>query len=100
MTTNRTHSKIGLLATFVLGIGAAGILAGSAQAQQSEAPAGNGLLSIAEIERRVSAEGLQVTDIELRDGVAEVEGRDSSGREVEWIVDRRDGRILSRDLDD
>lgn len=104
MTTNRspkTRLTLSLLTATVLSTGALGILAEPAVAQQpSSEQSTSALLSIAEIERKVSAAGLQVTDIELRERVAEVEGKDGSGRKVEWIVDRHDGRILSRDLDD
>ena len=96
---NRTAAAV--LALTTLSTGTMLMFSEQALAQQPSAEStSNALLSLAEIERRVTAEGLQITDVELGDRVAEVEGRDSSGREVEWIVDRRDGSVLSREIDD
>ena len=75
------------------------IFAGLSLAQtQAQAPAG--ALSVAEIESRVVAQGISIEEIELRDSVVEIEGRDASGREVELLLDRRTGEILSRKFDD
>ncbi|MCC6171612.1 MAG: PepSY domain-containing protein [Gammaproteobacteria bacterium] len=68
----------------------------TAQAPATERP----LLSLADIERRVNAQGIRVTELEVRDRLVEVEGRDASNREVELVVDRRTGEILSRRFDD
>ena len=68
----------------------------SAGAQQASSPA---LLSLGDIESRLTAEGITIQEIELRDTVVEVEGRDDQGRKVELLVDRRNGEILSRKLD-
>jgi hypothetical protein len=68
----------------------------SAGAQQASSPA---LLSLGDIESRMTAQGITIREIELRDTVVEVEGRDAEGREVELLVDRRNGEILSRKLD-
>ena len=53
------------------------------------------LLSLGEIESRLTAQGITIREIELRDRVAEVEGRDTQGRKVELLIDRRTGEILS-----
>ena len=71
----------------------------SAGAQQASAPATPASLSLGEIESRLTAEGITIREIELRDSVVEVEGRDAQGRKVELLVDRRNGEILSRKLD-
>jgi hypothetical protein len=93
----------------------AGIFAGPALAQQpatagapppqtpppaANAPAADKYLGLSEIERRVSATGVRVTEIEVKDRIVEVEGRDASNREVELVVDRRSGEILSRKVED
>lgn len=71
--------------------------AGAQQASQPEAS--STVLSLGEIESRLTAQGITIREIELRDAVVEVEGRDAQGREVELLVDRRSGEILSRKLD-
>ena len=63
-------------------------------------PDGGTFLSLTEIERRVTATGVRVTEIEVKARIVEGEGRDSSNREVELVVDRRSGEILSRKIDD
>ncbi|HET9448650.1 MAG TPA: PepSY domain-containing protein [Steroidobacteraceae bacterium] len=73
------------------------LAAGAQQASTPAAPAT--VLSLGEIESRMTAEGITIREIEVRDSVVEVEGRDAQGREVELLVDRRNGEILSRKLD-
>ena len=74
--------------------------AGLAGAQTQTAPAApNAMLSLTELESRVVAQGITVREIELRDLVAEIEGRDAQGREVELLIDRRSGEILSRKVE-
>ena len=76
------------------------------QQQQQESNVASGtapadkFLTLTEIERRVTATGVRVTEIEVKDRIVEVEGRDASNREVDLVVDRRSGEILSRKLDD
>ena len=70
-----------------------------AQAPAAPAPSTNAVLSIAEIESRVVAQGITIREIELRDLVVEIEGHDANGREVELLVDRRSGEILSRKVE-
>jgi hypothetical protein len=61
------------------------------------APAGT--LSLGEIENRLSAQGITIRELEVRDRVVEVEGRDANGKKVEVILDRRSGEILSQKED-
>jgi hypothetical protein len=68
-------------------------------AQTPPAPASNTVLSIAEIESKVAAQGITIKEIELRDLVVEIEGYDANGHEVELLVDRRSGEILSRKVE-
>ena len=56
-------------------------------------------LSLGDLESRMTAQGITIREIELRDHVAEIEGRDAQGRKIELLVDRRSGEILSRKLD-
>ena len=58
------------------------------------------VLSIGEIESRLTAQGIKVKEIEVRDLLAEVEGYDAQGREVEIVIDRRSGETLSHKYDD
>ena len=76
-------------------LGASGF--SSAQTPAATAPAE--VLSLAEIESRVTAQGITILELEVRDLVVEVEGRDANGREVELLVDRRNGEILSRKVE-
>ncbi|SRR5690554_2317071 len=58
------------------------------------------LLSLGEIESRLDQQGVKMKEIEIRDKVLEIEGYDEQGREIELVVDRRTGEILSRRFDD
>lgn len=81
---------------------AAGAQATPATPEQTAAPAAGAtkLLSLTEIESRLTAQGIRVSEMEVHDKVLEVEGRDAQGRKIDLIVDRRNGEILSRKLDD
>lgn len=83
--------------------GALSIASLHVRAQTPEAPSNTaataGVLSLGEIESRLTSQGIEIREIELRDLVVEVEGRDAQGREVELIVDRRTGEILSQKKD-
>ena len=57
------------------------------------------LLSLGDIETRLTAQGIKIREIELKDLVVEVEGRDANGRKVELLIDRRTGETLSQKLD-
>ena len=79
---------------------AAGLLVAVSAVVLAQAPAtSSNVLSIADIETRMTAQGISIREIELRDLVAEVEGRDANGRKIELLVDRRSGEILSKKLD-
>ena len=85
-----TAALAGILAFMSLSVGA----------QQASAPtAASPVLSLGDIESRLTAQGITIREIELRDSVVEVEGRDAQGKKVELLVDRRNGEILSRKLD-
>jgi len=85
-----TAALAGILACMSLSVGA----------QQASTPAATSpVLSLGDIESRLTAQGITIREIELRDSVVEVEGRDAQGRKVELLVDRRNGEILSRKLD-
>lgn len=58
-----------------------------------------GVLSLGEIETRLSAQGITIRELEVRDLVVEVEGRDAKGQKVEVIIDRRSGEVLSQKMD-
>ncbi|HEY6642056.1 PepSY domain-containing protein [Povalibacter sp.] len=95
-----SHSNCKSLRTAVL----AGVLVVTggvalAQTQTTTPVEAADVLSIADIESRLVAQGIRIEEIELRDLVVEVEGRDANGREVELLVDRRTGEILSREMD-
>jgi hypothetical protein len=68
---------------------------GQAIAQAARVSAA-GLLNMAEIERRAISEGIVVTEIELENRLAEVEGRDAQQRKVELVIDRKTGEVLQR----
>jgi len=64
-------------------------------------PAPNGVfLGLTDIESQLTAQGIRVTEMEVHDKVLEVDGVDAQGRKIDLIVDRRNGEILSRKLDD
>jgi hypothetical protein len=56
-------------------------------------------LSLTEIEQLLKDQGVRVTELEVKDRVVEAEGYDAENREVELLVDRRTGEILSRKFD-
>ncbi len=78
----------------------AGAWAGNASAQTfSETPISTaGSMSLDEIERRVTAQGLSVTEIEVKGLLVEVEGYDAQGRKVKQVLDRRSGEVLSQKI--
>jgi uncharacterized membrane protein YkoI len=116
MTIRRFRPAASLAAMGLLAAGLTGIFTEPALAQQqatadapqqqpastpaASAPATEKFLSLTEIERKVTATGVRVTEIEVKDRVVEVEGRDAQNREVDLLVDRRSGEILSRKIED
>ncbi|MBB6093590.1 hypothetical protein HNQ60_002471 [Povalibacter uvarum] len=57
------------------------------------------LLSLGDLEQRMTAQGITIKEIELKQLVAEIEGKDAQGRKVELVVDRRSGEVLARKPD-
>jgi hypothetical protein len=84
-----------------MAVAALGAGASLALAQTPAAPASPPAnpLTLAEIESRLAAEGLTVEELEIRDRLVEVEAHDANGREVDLVIDRRTGEILSREFD-
>lgn len=58
------------------------------------------VLNAAEIESRLAAQGIRVKEIKIRDLIAKVEGYDAQGREIEVVIDRRNGEMLAHEFDD
>lgn len=86
----------GIALTMGAGLAAASVVASAQQTGRSAAPNGS-YLSAGDVERRAVAEGVAViTEIELEDRLAEVEGRDAQQRKVELVIDRRTGEVLQR----
>jgi len=86
---------------------AAAVAAGSALAfaaapsyGQDQPAAGAKTLSLAELESGLTAQGLKVTEMDIKDLLLEVEAYDANGKEIELVLDRRTGEILSRRFDD
>lgn len=85
---------------FVAAAIGAGALA-SAHAQNttpanSHVTAPANVLSLADIESRMLAQGITIKEVEIHDNAVEVEGYDASGNKVELLLDRRSGEVLSR----
>ena len=126
MTTNRTQSVVcALLAASVVAASVVGlsVAAEPALAQQpppavertvpatsapavapaaaptAGAPTERAMLSLTDIESRLKAQGLRTTEMEVRDRVLKVEARDANNREIDLLVDRRSGEILSRKVE-
>lgn len=57
-----------------------------------------GVLGLDELERRVTADGISIREIEVRDLLLKVEGFDSQNRKVKLVLDRRSGEVLSREI--
>ena len=97
--TGSSGARAVLLATAVTlaGIGGAAAWAQNAPEKVVNVPAN--VLSVGEIESRLTAQGIKVKEIEVRDLLAEVEGYDAQGREIEVVLDRRSGEILSHKYD-
>lgn len=101
MTIGTSGTRALLLAAVVTLAGVAGASAWAQNAPEKavvNVPAN--VLSIGEIESRLTAQGIKVKEIEVRDLLAEVEGYDAQGREVELVIDRRSGETLSHKYDD
>jgi hypothetical protein len=92
-----------LLATTITLAGLGGAASAQTAPEKSASPevvnVPANVLGVGEIESRLSAQGIKVKEIEIRDLLAEVEGYDAQGREIEVMVDRRSGEILSHKFD-
>lgn len=102
MTVRNMFHPASLLIAGVLGVGAAALAQQPPAADTATPPAsatpGN-LISLDEVESRLRNEGIRVEELKLRGHLVEAEGRDASNREVELIVDRRNGEIVSKRFD-
>lgn len=72
---------------------------GSGASAATPAETSPNLLSLGDLEQRMAAQGITIKEIELKQLVAEIEGKDAQGRKVELMVDRRSGEVLSRKPD-
>lgn len=57
-----------------------------------------GTLSYEELERRVTAQGLQIKKAEVRDLLLKVTAYDNQHRKVKMMLDRRTGEVLAREV--
>jgi len=83
----------GLALTATAALAQNGASASGQQAQTQQ-------LSLGEIERRLSADGFRVLEVERYPRSVEVKGFDRDGRCVELHLDRRTGDVLRREQDD
>lgn len=91
--------RTALLATMVAVAGIGGAAAWAQTAPEKVVNVPTNVLSVGEIESRLTAQGIKVKEIEVRDLLAEVEGYDAQGREIEVVIDRRSGEMLSHKYD-
>lgn len=102
MTVRNLFHPASLVIAGVLGIGGGAIAQQPPAAEKSTATAsaapGN-LISLDEVESRLRNDGIRVEELKLRGHLVEAEGRDGSNREIEVIVDRRNGEIVSKRFD-
>jgi hypothetical protein len=93
--------KTTLLATLVAVTGGAGAvaLAQTAAVENPGVTVPANVLSVGDIEARLTSQGIKVKEIEVRDLLAEVDAFDAQGREIELVIDRRNGETLSHEFD-
>lgn len=98
------HMKIGCKA-LIAPLAAAALLASTSiwaaetTARTTTLKAGTPTLGLAELEQRISSQGLRVKEMKIKDLLLEVEAYDEQNREVELLIDRRSGEVLSREFD-
>lgn len=97
--TRSTGLRALLLATVVTLSAVAGAAAWADRAPSNVVNVPANALSVGEIESRLTAQGIKVKEIEIHDLLAEVEGYDAQGREIEVVIDRRSGEMLSHKYD-
>jgi hypothetical protein len=100
MTIGTSGVRALMLATVVTLAGVAGASAWAQNPPEFAVQVPANALSVGEIESRLTAQGIKVKEIEVRDLLAEVEGYDAQGREIEMVIDRRNGETLSHKYDD
>jgi len=102
MTVRNMLHPASLAIAGILGMGT-GALAQQPPATDTTASpastASGNLISLDEVESRLRNEGIRVEELKLRGHLVEAEGRDGSNREVELIVDRRNGEVVSKRFD-
>jgi hypothetical protein len=103
MTTKTTSNRgRGLIVAAVIAVAGGAGAAAWAQTAAVENPGVTipaNVLSVGDIESRLAAQGIKVKEIEVRDLLAEVEGWDAQGREIELTIDRRNGETLAHEYD-
>lgn len=97
--SNRARNVLLAAVVAVAGVGGAAVWAQNAPESTVTVPVPANVLSVGEIESRLTAQGIKVKEIEVRDLLAEVEGYDAQGREIEVVIDRRSGEMLSHKYD-
>lgn len=97
--TRSSGMRAVLFAAVVTLAGVAGAAAYAQNAPEKVVNVPANALSAGEIESRLTAQGIKIKEIEMRDLLAEVEGYDAQGREIEVMIDRRSGEILSHKFD-
>lgn len=100
--TRSTGLRTGLIAAVASLAAVAGVAYAQTQqaAQEKVVQVPANALSAGEIESRLSAQGIKVKEIEIHDLIAEVDGYDAQGREVDLVIDRRNGELLAHRFDD
>lgn len=97
--TSSTSVRAILVATAVTLAGVGGATAWAQNAPEKVVNVPANVLSVGEVESRLTAQGIKVKEIEVHDLLAEVEGYDAQGREIEVVIDRRSGEMLSHEYD-
>jgi len=98
MYINRVRRGAALLvATLVVAGSGTAVWAQAVESAKVTVPAN--ALSVSDIESRLTAQGIKVREVEMRDLIAEVEGYDAQGREVDLVIDRRTGETLAHEYD-
>jgi len=95
-----TRDRSSILTAVGLGLATAFAAAGAHAQTSAAAPESGELLTTAQIESTLQQQGIRVKEIEIKDKVAEVDAHDAQGTELDLIVDRRNGEILFRKIDD